>query len=208
MSQFVAILLRKTSAVNRFRQIILRAINDNSFDEFLICSGFFQENIHYRASNSFTFTRTTPCRLTTVGVYNWLWKAQYDSFVAEMRKKTTRAGAHIPVTSLRIPRFHWHAKVFIAKSNGIAKLGIIGSSNITRRAFDTDKRFNHECDVVLWIDSNIAASGAVRSSLESLDNPAEVILAGYNPDDPINRSLTLPKRLLDLEEEIRKISSK
>jgi phosphatidylserine/phosphatidylglycerophosphate/cardiolipin synthase-like enzyme len=206
MSQLVAILLRKTHAINRFRKIILNAINDDNFDEFVICSGFFQENAHYKASSSFNLTRSTPCSITTVGVYNWLWKSQYDTFVTELSKKTTATGIGISVVGLRIPRFHWHAKIFIAKKQGQATLGIIGSSNITKRAFDIDKTFNHECDVVLWLDTDVNASAAARGALEGLENPAEIIIAKYDPGDPLNSGLTLPHRLLDLEKEIRAIA--
>lgn len=47
-------------------------------------------------------------------------------------------------------RMHWHAKVFIASSNGQPCFGIVGSSNITRNAFSVGKDFNNECDVFLW----------------------------------------------------------
>lgn len=208
MSQYVSILLRKSHAINRFRQIILNSINNDHFDEFLVCSGFFQENKHYSASSSFVFTRSSSCTVTTVGVYNWLWKAQYDSFVTELRKKTIPSGAPITISALRIPRFHWHAKIFIAKRGGAALLGIIGSSNITKRAFGLDKSFNYECDVVLWFDTDSTISSVVRGALEGLQNPAEVILAKYDPEDPVNSGLTLPQRLLDLEKEIRILSKK
>jgi HKD family nuclease len=53
---------------------------------------------------------------------------------------------------MRIPRMGWHAKVFLAKSAGNPVLAVIGSSNITRRAFGEFPQFNYECDVVMWME--------------------------------------------------------
>ena len=56
----VAIFLRKQAAPNRFRDIILDTLSDLSIDSAVLCSGFFQEDHIFSASNHFNFSGRCP----------------------------------------------------------------------------------------------------------------------------------------------------
>lgn len=208
----VAIILRKSQAINRFRKIILDCFASNEFDEHLLCSGFFQERGKYFASSCFSAsTPTHPCHklVTVIGVYNKLWSGDFDQFTTRLRGIKCSCGIPLNVQRRKVRRYHWHAKIFIAFMRGKPLIGIIGSSNITGRAFGLFKDWNYEADVVLWDDAHVASKNIVGAALNFLENelPAfEVIICDYASNDPINRDLTMQEKLLKLVEEINNTS--
>ena len=134
--QRVAIFLRKNASTNRFRRAILNTLRTPAVDEALICSGFFQDNGKYSAGNELDLISHrpgSPLSLTTLGLYSYSWKAQYASFFAQLVARNSSPA--FSATQKRIPGMGWHAKVFVAKQAGDPVVGIVGSSNITRRAF-------------------------------------------------------------------------
>ncbi|MCK9622300.1 MAG: hypothetical protein M0R47_17395 [Methylobacter sp.] len=207
----VAIILRKSHAINRFREIILRAFQEPDLNELLLCSGFFQDRTNYQASACFAASAPNlPCQkqLTSVGLYNMMWRSDYDSFISGLRSITCPCGRPVNVEKRRVKKYHWHAKVFIAKKHSIPVLGIIGSSNITSRAFGTSAQWNYEADVVLWNDGDSVASSIISGVLGSLDDndPFSVVVSDYASEDPLNRGLSLEQRLLDLHRQIIDVS--
>lgn len=80
----------------------------------------------------------------------------------------------------RIPSMGWHAKVFLAKRAGVPLVGIIGSSNITRRAFGELNDFNYECDVVIWDESVSAIDGAIEAAIGDGQDVQDVIVTTYD----------------------------
>jgi len=95
----------------------------------------------------------------------------------------------------------WHAKVFLAKTRGAPMVGIVGSSNITRRAFGEMKDFNYECDVVMWDESVPEINTAMETAIGDVDDVSDVIVTTYDTQHRANSQL-LEARLLSLEAEI------
>ena len=109
----------------------------------------------------------------------------------------------------KVSRYHWHAKVFVASKDGEPVVAVIGSSNITARAFGIRKDWNYEADVVLWDDANKAAQAIVRGALAPADTDSEgfgIIVSDYSSNDPINRGLTMREKLRRLLTEIQEAS--
>lgn len=111
------------------------------------------------------------------------------------------------IQASRMKGMKWHAKVFVAKdSNGSPVLATIGSSNITRRAFDTLKNFNYECDVVFWDETNSEIYSLVESIILSERNESQddmsVVVTKYNPEYLGNNQRTLEEKIKNLESEI------
>jgi hypothetical protein len=202
--QKVAILLRKASAPNRFRRIILNALADPLLTDCMVASGFFQENAPILVSPDFVAHLAGIAAgktVTFVGIHSWSWRAQYDQFV-------NNVAAGCPGLTLhrrRIPGDKWHAKIFIASKASSPVLGIIGSSNITGRAFQELEKWNYEADVVFWYDSDPAVSDLVRRNLVgegAKDDGTDVVITTYDPNDPLNRGQPLGVRLQQILSEI------
>ena len=60
-----------------------------------------------------------------------------------------------------------HAKIFIANdSNDNPKLAIIGSSNLSAGAFsNTTTRWNQECDVIFWDETEECAQAVMKKNV-------------------------------------------
>lgn len=198
----VAIFLRKSGSTNKFRAAILGTLRTDLVDNALLCSGFFQENARYSAGADFDLIshRTgTPLKVTTLGLYSYSWKAQYATFFTQLQ--TQNKALCFSAIQMRIPSMGWHAKVFLAKGGNVPLVGIIGSSNITRRAFGLDKDFNHECDVVFWDESKPEIDRAITTAIGDVGDISDVIVTNYDDNHPANRQ-PLQSRLLILEAEI------
>ena len=203
----VAIFLRQSEAINRFREVILRSFERHEFDQLHLCSGFFQERGTFSASSDLAASSPTwPCRkkVTAVGVYNGTWKPDFDQFIAGLEMIQCRCGMPLSVEKRRTRRYHWHAKIFIAGEDGSPALGIVGSSNLTRNAFGNSGSWNYEADVVLWNSSSVAANQVMANVLEGISNdaPQSVIVTSYNAEEPPNGNLSLQDRLRFLRDEI------
>lgn len=198
----VAIFLRKTGSLNKFRAAILGALRTDLVDNALLCSGFFQDDGKYSAGADFdlTFHRScSPLKITALGLYSYSWKAQYSNFFAQLQAQN--ACVCFSAVQKRIPSMGWHAKVFLAKRGNTPLVGIIGSSNITRRAFGLDKDFNYECDVVFWDESVPDIDRAMSAAIGDPGDVSDVIVTNYDENHPANRQ-PLQTRLLSLEAEI------
>ena len=102
---------------------------------------------------------------------------------------------------MRMPSMGWHAKFFLAKQGTVPLVGIIGSSNITKRAFGIDKVFNYECDVVFWDETVLDIDRAMSAAIGDPGEISDVIVTNYDDNHPANRQ-PLQDRLLSLEVEI------
>ena len=198
----VAIFLRNTGSTNKFRRTVLGALRTDMVDEALLCSGFFQDDAKYSTGADFDLIAhrsCTPLKLTTLGLYSYSWKAQYSTFFSQIQAKN--ACPCFTAVQKRIPSMGWHAKVFLAKAAGQPVIGIIGSSNVTRRAFGELKDFNYECDVVMWEESIPAIDAVVNAAIGGLGDVSDVIVTNYDDNHKANRQ-PLESRLLNLEAEI------
>lgn len=203
----VAIFLRQAEAINHFRTVILRSFERDEFDQLHICSGFFQERGTFSASRDLAGSSPTcPClkKVTAVGVYNGMWKPDFDQFVMGLKAIQCCCGIPLSVEKRRTKRYHWHAKIFIASEGDAPRLGIVGSSNMTRNAFGNSGSWNYEADVVLWDSSSTAANQVMANVLEGIsnDSPHSIIVTSYNAEEPSNGNLSLQDRLRFLRDEI------
>lgn len=149
---------------NPFNEVVIGSIGAlGQQPEVLISSGFFQEAAPgvagtYNASEEPLFKQNlsiTNANLILVGIYSsGIWMNRYMSFGTKIA-----AGPVNPVNTFgfRAANF-WHAKTFTALDGlGNPIIAVIGSSNITTRAFGTtpgnlsktNNDFNIECDVVM-----------------------------------------------------------
>lgn len=198
----VAIFLRKTGPVNKFRAAILGALRTDLVDNALLCSGFFQDDAKYSAGMDFdliSHRKHNPLKVTTLGLYSYTWKAQYATFFTQLQAQNKCPT--FSAVQMRIPSMGWHAKVFLAKQGNVPLVGIIGSSNITRRAFGLDKDFNYECDVVFWDESVPDIDSSMSAAIGDIDDISDVIVTNYDDNHPANRQ-PLKDRLMSLEAEI------
>ena len=198
----LAFFLRNKLTENRFSDAVLAALNMPSIDSALLCSGFFQEDSSYSVTAA-KFSNIVRCchplQLTTVGYYTH-GKASYTAFVSGIKKYC--CGGCVKHTPLRTPGDKWHAKVFIGKARGEPVVAAIGSSNMTRRAFDTVKSFNYECDVLMWDEQNTLVSSQVAAILgEAPDERLSVIVTRVDKNHPVNR-VPVADKLKQLEREI------
>jgi len=198
----IAIALRTTLAISHFRDAIITALNSGAGSEVLICSGFFQESIYggggYQASLEPGFASAliaNAIAVDTVGVYNGTWKVQYQEFCNNL------SAAGIPLTAWYVSSFKWHAKIFVLSKDGVPILGIVGSSNMTSRAFGAGgANFNYECDTILW-DSSIAKLHRDMSALVREERFAsQIIYARYDPR--LNFGITIRQRLESLLDQV------
>lgn len=209
--QKIAIFLRKSAAENNFRKVLLAAFKEQSFIHTTICSGFFQERGKYFSSNCFINNMPMyPCNrvVDVVGVYNGIWKNDFNQFVQNLKTINCGCGTPIKINKRRISGYHWHAKIFIAADSEGPQLGIIGSSNITSRAFGLMPQWNFEADVILWNNANPAAKAIMDFIFQENNSISQnsVIVSEYLQEDPANRNLSLQQRLLSLRSEIEETS--
>jgi len=199
----VAFFLRNKLAENKFSEAVLAALNMPVIDSALLCSGFFQEDQSYSVSAK-KFVGISRCchrlDLTTVGYYQG-GKTSYSTFAKGIA--THCCPSCVRHTPLRLKGDKWHAKVFIGKSHGEPIIAAIGSSNLTRRAFDTLKNFNYECDVLFWDEGNSNISARISALLgEVPDKSMSVVVAKVDEKHPVNR-VPISEKLKQLELEIR-----
>lgn len=197
----VAFFLRNKLSENKFSEAVMAALNMPDVDSALLCSGFFQEDSSYSISAA-KFSGISRCchnlDLTTVGYYKG-GKVSYSDFTKGIASHC--CSMCINHTPLRLPGDKWHAKVFIGKSQGEPIVAAIGSSNLTRRAFDTLKNFNYECDVLFWDENHRGISSRVSALLgEASDESLSVVVAKVDRAHPVNR-VPVSDKLKQLERE-------
>lgn len=168
-----ALVLSTIPSFNVFRSALSGAFNAGHLNHFLICSGFFHERSNSRgpfyASDAFAGARLPAgSTVTVVGAYDPS-SSEFDDFVAKLQMKLPAlSGGSIAVEkrrSLRRYMNHWHAKIFIAREDNSYRFAVVGSSNLTRSAFDANAS-NNEADVIIWDDSHAPTRNVVNAALE------------------------------------------
>ena len=171
-------------------------------DNALLCSGFFQDDCKYSAGADFdliSHRKGSALKVTTLGLYSYSWKSQYATFFSQLQAQNKSPS--FSAVQMRIPSMGWHAKVFLAKQGDLPLVGIIGSSNITKRAFGLDKKFNYECDVVFWDESIPDIDCVISAAIGESDDISDVIVTNIDDNHPANRQ-PMQHRLSALEAEI------
>lgn len=123
---------------------------------------------------------------------------QYNDFVAQL--SSIKCACSIPLSVKQRKRKgsnKWHAKVFMVKNNGLPRLAIIGSSNITKNAFDEMKGWNRECDVLIWNSSDALTDRLIRTAISGQGEQhgqtpgvdlqfSDVFISTYDSKDSLN----------------------
>lgn len=204
----VAIFLRKDQT-NKFRRIIINTLKSSQINNAILCSGFFQHQPAYQAGVDFSVIshrNKTPLKIKVVGIYTYTWKEQYENFFHTMNT-VNRCPAHkkgcncFKSERYIIPSMKWHAKIFIAKMDDAPLIAVIGSSNITSKAFGEFKSFNRECDVVFWDEGNIEINRIIENVIGDVADFSDVIVTNYDESHRANIT-PLQQRLIRLESEI------
>lgn len=214
----LALVLSTKPSANIFRTALTSAFHSGHFDHFLVCSGFFHERDNTRgpffASDAFVGARLpVGSEVTVVGAYDPA-ASEFDHFVSKLsRGLKTSAGGLVPVyqrRSLRKYANRWHAKVFVARAGAEHRFAVVGSSNLTRSAFDVGPS-NNEADVLIWDDSHAPTRQVADVALsdqqgagvaEDFVRPT-VIISNYNPADARNTERApMNDRLRDLWRDI------
>lgn len=198
----IAVFLRKDWKVNRFRDVIISTFNSSDISEMILCSGFFQENKYFNASDDFKNICIHNAKtLRLVGVYDYRWRISYFDFHDNVIKNN--CSSCLSVHKYRIPGMRWHAKIMIGKKDKIPVIATIGSSNITGRAFGLSKNYNYESDVVFWDDSINGINELVTLSIEkNMNNADEIFISNYDENDWRNGQQPLAQKILQLEKDI------
>lgn len=195
-----ALVLSTVPSSNVFRSLLYGSFHATYLDHFLICSGFFHERVNSRgpffASDAFKGAKLPfGSTVTVVGAYDPA-ASEFEDFVSKLQTHLPiSSGTNITVTkrrSLRRYANHWHAKIFIAREGLTHRLAIVGSSNLTRSAFDSVAS-NNEADVIIWDDNHMPTRQVVDAAIRaSQDQPAEnlakpmIIVSAYDPEDSRN----------------------
>lgn len=201
----LAITFRNCLSTNLFRDTVIATIDSGAGNSAILCSGFFQENFKssaYQASKEPNFLTALKKldSLKTVGIHNNIWLPSYKKF----RDNLKNSGVNI--TAYYKKGFKWHAKIFILLRDDSPVFGIIGSSNITANAFGASNspnhsgKFNYECDVCLWPDSESIIIRSIKELIQNNQLNYQVIIANY--DKTLNFGLSEEQRLIEFRNEI------
>jgi len=218
----LALVLSTVPSNNVFRAALTGAFRSGYFNDFLVCSGFFHERTNskgpfYASKALHTRTLPDPSTVTVVGAYDPS-ATEFDDFVKNLASSLgTVAGSPVPIAqrrSLKKYANRWHAKIFIARNATHHGFAVVGSSNLTRNAFDASPS-NNEADVVIWDDSNMIAQKVATEALTGRQDGApdaaplpNVIVGNYDPNDPRNSApLQMNDRLSTLWQDVLSATS-
>lgn len=178
-----AIFLRKDAQPNFFRNIILSTLNNNYFDKYVLCSAFFQENKFSTSSEVISAVNSTrTVNIDIYGLYRGTWNKQFNQFCSNMKNYYQNSSCS---TNFYKFKPNSHAKIFIARKKGLPLISIIGSSNLSAGAFadrTSKDKWNQECDIVIWDDSDPSSKGIIQDILENVPEQLKsfIYIANYD----------------------------
>ncbi|QPB43089.1 phospholipase D-like domain-containing protein [Rodentibacter haemolyticus] len=181
----LAIFLRKDAKPNFFRNVILSSLGNSDFDKYILCSAFFQENKFSTSSEIInTVNLKRKLEIDIYGLYRGSWNKQFNQFCLQVKNHYKNS-----FCKTNFYRFipNSHAKVFIAKKQGEPLISIIGSSNLSAGAFadrDSKDRWNQECDVVIWNNSNSLSKNIMKTTFANISDSLKpfIYVSDYNQD--------------------------
>ena len=178
-----AIFLRKDAQPNFFRNIILSTLNNNYFDKYVLCSAFFRENKFSTSSEVISAVNSTrTVNIDIYGLYRGTWNKQFNQFCSNMKNYYQNSSCS---TNFYKFKPNSHAKIFIARKKGLPLISIIGSSNLSAGAFadrTSKDKWNQECDIVIWDDSDPSSKGIIQDILENVPEQLKsfIYIANYD----------------------------
>lgn len=177
-----AIFFKKGCTTEFFRNIILSTLNNNYFDKYVLCSAFFQENKFSTSSEVISAVNSTrTVNIDIYGLYRGTWNKQFNQFCSNMKNYYQNSSCS---TNFYKFKPNSHAKIFIARKKGLPLISIIGSSNLSAGAFadrTSKDKWNQECDIVIWDDSDPSSKGIIQDILENVPEQLKsfIYIANY-----------------------------
>lgn len=183
-----------------------------------LTSGYFQQpnkSLKYRILDDelIRALKQTKCKDIRVGGCMGSSNKERINFINEINAQLK------PKTAIAMkPKSNWHAKIALAINDLGPACAIIGSSNLTRSAFGINpnsynkkldilkgsRRFNHECDVVIW-DNEIVKNRGVRILISKIFEESDSIFERiYFESIPKNKMIQNPSEK-DLLKEIERL---
>lgn len=196
-----AIFLRKDAQPNFFRKIILSTLNNSSFDKYVLCSAFFQENKFSTSSEIISAVNSTrTVNIDIYGLYRGTWNKQFNQFCSNLKNYYQNSSCS---TNFYKFKPNSHAKIFIARKQGLPLISIIGSSNLSAGAFadrTSKERWNQECDVVIWDDSDSSSKKIIENMLENIPGELKSFIYISNYDQTyISSDISCLDKINELE---------
>ena len=157
-------------------------MNNSYFDKYVLCSAFFQENkfsTSLEIISALNSTRTV--NIDIYGLYRGTWNKQFNQFCGNLKNYHQNSRCS---TNFYKFKPNSHAKIFIAKKQGLPLISIIGSSNLSAGAFadrTSKDKWNQECDIVIWDDSDPSSKGIIQDILENVPEQLKsfIYIANY-----------------------------
>lgn len=151
----VRITLRSTSTCSPYREMLRHLVESPMADSIIICSGYIQEKRwnYSILDDGLLESVKQGCMqgrvITIAGTEDEEWFKSYRRFIERLR------AAQVNVTPCVAPKDNWHAKIALRMKGDSPIAALIGSSNLTRRAWEIGSetiKWNFEADVLIWID--------------------------------------------------------
>lgn len=154
----ITISLRTDANLSYFRRNLLKILDYPNFTKVIISSGYFQEDLYYYNilnDGILSSILGNPNYgkieyIIIAGKFNKPsdpWKSGFDNFLRNLRLNGVNFRAYTE------RRGKWHAKIVIGIEQNKPKALLLGSSNLTRPAFnELYANFNVEADILLLID--------------------------------------------------------
>lgn len=180
----IRIALRQGADNSPFRRMLDSLIQAPLGDSIMLCSGYVQEDPlgSFRILDDLLpmikASTSLPRIVTVAGKLSGNWSDSYRHFVDRLR------AAGMQIDAFYAPRRNWHAKIALRIDQNDPVAGIVGSSNLTRPAFDAPYHgWNFEADVLIWKPST--ASNLHFRNLDLVGSPGPGIIdAILDPDIP------------------------
>lgn len=171
----ICIFLRTKKKPNNFRKTILNIIQDTDIDYVLLTYPYFAEEKPYINSSgkkeygkysilndelqNSILMRDNFTIYTISSATVDLWKESYEKFAEKLKDAICKSGKKIYYNNYEVGTKDkiLHAKFCIGckyiEEKWIPVVLVLGSSNLTNKAFAEYTKFNYESDIVLWNDN-------------------------------------------------------
>ncbi|HHE8733175.1 TPA: NgoFVII family restriction endonuclease, partial [Haemophilus influenzae] len=142
----------------------------------------FQENKFSTSSEVISAVNSTrTVNIDIYGLYRGTWNKQFNQFCSNMKNYYQNSSCS---TNFYKFKPNSHAKIFIARKKGLPLISIIGSSNLSAGAFadrTSKDKWNQECDIVIWDDSDPSSKGIIQDILENVPEQLKsfIYIANY-----------------------------
>lgn len=184
------ITLRTDRDLSYFRQNLLNIINLPTINKLVLCSGYISESDYYSVLDDGLLQAIANRNVdvtAVAGMMSYNYREKYILFINKLRDNNINVNPYIAKNK------RWHAKIAIVLKNERPIAGIIGSSNLTGPAFRENwGRFNHEADVLIWIDQSRYDKYFQENTKRDVRDPLGPIFSIINDKiDPLNEQIRL-----------------